>query len=58
LKVFIKSKVSAPLTFPYDNACIEAFHAVLRKELVCRIRPRPCEEMKTLLFEYIKSWYN
>ena len=31
---------------PYDNACIESFHSVLKKEA------------KSALFEYIESFYN
>ena len=43
---------------PYDNACIESFHATLKKELIYSIEEKSYEEMRGLLFEYIESWYN
>ena len=43
---------------PHDNACIESFHAVLKKELIYPNSIKPYEDMKLLLFEYIESWYN
>ena len=43
---------------PYDNACIESFHATLKKELIYDIEEKSYEEMRGLLFEYIESWYN
>ena len=35
---------------PYDNACIESFHATLKKEYVYNLR--------TGMYEYIEIWYN
>ncbi|MGI2724408.1 integrase core domain-containing protein, partial [Bacillus cytotoxicus] len=32
---------------PYDNACIESFHAILKKE-----------EVNLALFQYIEGFYN
>ena len=43
---------------PYDNACIESFHSVLKKELIYPQELKSYEEMKLQLFEYIESWYN
>lgn len=43
---------------PYDNACIESFHSVLKKEEVYRNIYRTFEEAQLALFEYIESWYN
>lgn len=43
---------------PYDNACIESFHAVLKKEEVNNNLYYDFETAKTALFEYIESWYN
>ena len=43
---------------PYDNACIESFHATLKKELIYDMEVKTHEEMRGLLFEYIESWYN
>lgn len=43
---------------PYDNACIESFHSVLKKEEVYTITYHTFEEAKAALFEYIESFYN
>ena len=43
---------------PYDNAYMEPFHSVLKKE---EVNPKEYADFKTAkqaLFEYIKSWYN
>ena len=44
--------------YPYDNACIESFHSVLKKEEVYTTTYQTFEEAKTALFEYIESFYN
>lgn len=44
--------------YPYDNACIESFHATLKKEEVYLRKYRTFEEANRALFEYIESWYN
>ena len=43
---------------PYDNACIESFHSVLKKEEVYTTTYHTFEEAQTALFEYIESFYN
>jgi putative transposase len=43
---------------PYDNACIESFHATLKKEEVNLKTYYDFESAKLALFEYIESWYN
>ena len=43
---------------PYDNECIESFHAILKKELISDIEIKTYEELKVVLFEYIENWYN
>lgn len=43
---------------PYDNACIESFHAILKKEEVYRVKYFDFESAKLRLFEYIEGWYN
>ncbi len=43
---------------PYDNACMESFHSVLKKEEVYLNTYHTFEEAKTAIFEYIESWYN
>ncbi len=43
---------------PYDNACIESFHAVLKKEEVYRVKYFDYDSARLRLFEYIEGWYN
>ncbi len=43
---------------PYDNACIESYHATLKKEEVYRNRYLDFETAKVALFTYIENWYN
>ncbi len=43
---------------PYDNACIESFHSVLKKEEVYTTTYHTFEDAKMALFEYIESFYN
>lgn len=43
---------------PYDNACIESFHAVLKKEEVYTKVYVDFEDAHREIFEYIESWYN
>lgn len=43
---------------PYDNACIESFHSVLKKESIYLNKIKTFEETKESLFEYIEGWYN
>lgn len=43
---------------PYDNAVIESFHAILKKEEVYRNIYRSYDEASSALFEFIESWYN
>ena len=43
---------------PYDNACIESFHAVLKKEEIYLHTYQNFKEARGAVFEYIESWYN
>lgn len=43
---------------PYDNACIEAFHAVLKKEEVYQKTYQTYQEANLALFQYIEGFYN
>jgi putative transposase len=42
----------------YDNACIESFHGILKRELVYQTKYKTREEAKQSLFEYIEFFYN
>jgi len=43
---------------PYDNATMESFHAILKKEEVYQKTYLNYEQAKLALFEYIEGWYN
>lgn len=42
----------------YDNACIESFHSILKRELVYQTKYNTREEAKKSLFEYVEFFYN
>jgi putative transposase len=42
----------------YDNACIESFHSVLKKELIYLNTYETREQAKQSIFEYIEVFYN
>ena len=43
---------------PYDNACIESFHSVLKKEEIYLHTYQDTSEARRAIFEYIEGWYN
>jgi len=43
---------------PYDNACIESFHEILKKEEVYQTSYIDFKSARLALFHYIESWYN
>ena len=43
---------------PYDNACIESFHSILKKEEVNHHKYYDFNAARKAVFEYIESWYN
>ncbi|EYE87117.1 hypothetical protein Q428_15230, partial [Fervidicella metallireducens AeB] len=43
---------------PYDNACMESFHAALKKEEVNLVTYYDFNVARLAIFEYIESWYN
>ncbi len=44
--------------YPYDNASMESFNAILKKEEVNQKSYVTFEETKLAIFEFIESWYN
>lgn len=42
----------------YDNACIESFHATIKKELIYRMKFKTRKEAETAVLDYIISFYN
>ena len=43
---------------PWDNACIESFHSLLKREWINRYKIWDYEQAKRLVFEYIETFYN
>lgn len=43
---------------PYDNACIESFHAILKKEEVYRTQYTNYRTVKLAMFQFIEARYN
>ena len=44
--------------FPWDNACIESFHSLLKREWINRFKIRDYQQANRLVFEYIEAFYN
>lgn len=44
--------------YPYDNASMESFNAILKKEEVNVNKYETFKEAKLAIFEFIESWYN
>ena len=44
--------------FPWDNACIESFHALIKREWLNRFKIRNYQQAYRLIFEYIEAFYN
>ena len=44
--------------YPYDNASMESFNAILKKEEVNVNNYKTFNEAKLAIFEFIESWYN
>lgn len=43
---------------PWDNACIESFHALIKREWLWRFKIRDFDHARKLIFEYIDAFYN
>ena len=44
--------------FPWDNACIESFHKLIKREWLNRFKIRDYKQAYRLIFEYIEAFYN
>ena len=44
--------------YPYDNACIESFHSLIKREWLNRFRIKDFQHAYKLVFEYIDAFYN
>lgn len=43
---------------PWDNACIESFHALIKREWLNRFNIKDINQAHNLVFEYIDTFYN
>lgn len=44
--------------YPWDNACIESFHALIKREWLNRFKITDYNHAYRLIFEYIEAFYN
>ena len=44
--------------YPYDNACIESFHSLIKREWLDRFKITDYRHDYNLVFEYIETFYN
>ena len=44
--------------FPWDNACIEFFHSIIKREWINRFKIRDYKQAYRLIFEYLEAFYN
>ena len=44
--------------YPWDNACIESFHALIKREWINRFKILDYNHAYRLIFEYIDAFYN
>ena len=44
--------------YPYDNACIESFHSLIKREWHNRFKIKDFAHAHKLVFEYIDAFYN
>ena len=44
--------------YPWDNACIESFHSLIKREWLNRFKIRDYVHAYRLVFEYLETFYN
>lgn len=44
--------------YPWDNACIESFHSLIKREWLNQFKNRDYEHTYRLVFEYLEAFYN
>ena len=44
--------------YPWDNACIESFHSLIKREWLNRFKIQNYQQAYLLVFEYINTFYN
>ena len=48
----------SPKGSPWDNACIESFHSLIKREWLWRFKIKNYTQAYNLIFEYIDAFYN
>ncbi|MDY4051807.1 MAG: integrase core domain-containing protein [Bacilli bacterium] len=43
---------------PYDNAPMESFNAIIKKELINHVIYNTFEDARISIFNFIEKWYN
>ena len=44
--------------YPWDNACIESFHSLIKREWLNRFKIQDYDHAYRLIFEYLEAFYN
>jgi transposase InsO family protein len=44
--------------YPWDSACIESFHALIKREWLNRFKIHDYQQAYRLIFEYLETFYN
>lgn len=44
--------------YPWDNACMESFHALIKREWLRRLKIKNYDHAYQLVFEYVETFYN
>jgi len=44
--------------YPWDNACLESFHAIIKREWLNRFKILDYNHAYRLIFEYLETFYN
>ena len=54
----VKAKIKDIWDTPWDNACIESFHSLIKREWLNRFKIRDYNHVYRLVFEYLEAFYN
>ena len=57
-RMLSKMQLQALLIVIWDNACIESFHALIKREWINRFVILDYQHAYRLVFEYIETFYN
>ena len=53
-----KAKANSKKAYAWDNACIESFHSLIKREWLNRFKIRDYDHAYRLIFEYLEAFYN